>query len=153
MHPILIQNFFKKQKGGQNMLIVAKQDNVDNLYAIWTTITDRFLGVNLDYEQCIKIVMDYKGCSYEDAKEKVNYPQPFDDIAKHIYWGSEPHYASEEPDDIQNAVRLVANHYKKNKDFRNAFIASIASSLKEITSGTGLYDVAKKVAERIIGEE
>lgn len=50
MHPILIQNFLKKQKGGQNMLIVAKQDNVDNLYAIWNTITDRFLGVNLDYE-------------------------------------------------------------------------------------------------------
>ena len=97
--------------------------------------------------------MDYKGYSYEDAKERADYPQPFDDIAKHIYWGSEPDYASEEPDDIQNAVRLVANYYKKNKDFRNAFIASIASSLKEITSGTGLYDVAKKVAERIIGEE
>ena len=29
------------------MLIVALQDDVDNLYAIWDTVTDRFLGVNL----------------------------------------------------------------------------------------------------------
>lgn len=29
------------------MLIVALQDDIDNLYAIWNTTTDRFLGVNL----------------------------------------------------------------------------------------------------------
>jgi hypothetical protein len=29
------------------MLIVALQDDVDNLYVIWNTVTDRFLGVNL----------------------------------------------------------------------------------------------------------
>lgn len=29
------------------MLIVALQDDIDNLYAIWDTVVDRFLGVNL----------------------------------------------------------------------------------------------------------
>ncbi len=135
------------------MLIVAKQDNVDNLYAIWNTVTDRFLGVNLSYDDCIKTVMDYKDCSYEDAKERADYPQPFDDIAKQIYWGFEPDYVDEEPGDIQNAVRLIVNHYKKDKDFRNAFLASIESALKEIPAGTGLYDIAKAIAGRIIGEE
>ncbi len=134
------------------MLIVAKQDNVDNLFAIWNTVTDRFLGVNLSYDDCINEIMEYKGCSYEDAKERVDYPQPFDDIAKQIYWGFEPDYAEEEPDDIQNAVRLIVNHYKKDKDFRYAFLSSISSTLKEIPAGTGLYDVAKAVADRIIGE-
>ncbi len=135
------------------MLIVAKQDNVDNLFAIWNTVTDRFLGVNLSYDDCIKTVMEYKGCSYEDAKERADYPQPFDDIAKQIYWGFEPDYAVEEPDDIKNAARLIVNHCKTNKDFRNAFLSSIESALKEIPTGTGLYDVAKAVAGRIIGEE
>ncbi len=135
------------------MLIVAKQDNVDNLFAIWNTVTDRFLGVNLSCDDCIKTVMEYKGCSYEDAKERTDYPQPFDDIAKQIYWGFEPDYVDEEPGDIQNAVRLIVNHYKKDKDFRNAFLASIESVLKEIPAGTGLYDIAKAIAGRIIGEE
>ncbi len=135
------------------MLIVAKQDNVDNLFAIWNTVTDRFLGVNLNYDDCIKTVMEYKNCSYKDAKERADYPQPFDDIAKQIYWGFEPDYAEEEPDDIKNAVRLIVNHYKTDLDFRNAFLASISSALKEIPAGTGLYDVAKAVAGRIIGEE
>ncbi len=135
------------------MLIVAKQDNIDNLYAIWNTVTDRFLGVNLSYDDCIEAIMEYEGCSYEDAESRVLHPQPFDDIAKQIYWGFEPDYAEEEPDDIQNAVRMIVNHYKRDKDFRNAFIASIASALKEIPAGTGLHGVAKAVADRIIGEE
>ncbi len=134
------------------MLIVAKQDNVDNLYVIWNTVTDRFLGVNLSYDDCIKTVMEYKGCSYEDAKERADYPQPFGDIAEQIYWGVEPDYVAEESGGIRNAVRLIVNHYKKDKDFRNAFLASIASALKEIPAETGLYDVAKAVADRIIGE-
>ncbi len=135
------------------MLIVAKQDNVDDLFAIWNTVTYRFLGVNLSYDDCIKTVMEYKNCSYENAKERADYPQPFDDIAKQIYRGFEPDYVAEEPDDIKNAVRLIVNHYKSDSDFRNAFLDSIASALKEIPAGTGLYDVAKAVADRIIGEE
>ena len=135
------------------MLIIAKQDNIDNLYAIRNTVTDRFLGVNLSYDDCIKVVMDYKDCSYEYAKERADYPQPFDDIAKQIYWNFEPEYMAEEPDDIKNAVRLIVNHYKSDSDFRNAFLASIESALKEMPTETGLYDVAKAVADRITGEE
>ncbi len=110
------------------MLIVAKQDNVDNLYAIWNTVTDRFLGVNLSYDDCIKMVINYKDCSYEDAKERVDYPQPFDDIAKQIYWGFEPDDTEEEPGSIKNAARLIVNHYKRDKDFRNAFMITVQNT-------------------------
>lgn len=65
------------------MLIVALQDDVDNLYAIWNTVTDRFLGVNLGKYEAIGIIMDYKGnCTYEEATDRVEHPQPFKDIAK-----------------------------------------------------------------------
>lgn len=65
------------------MLIVALQDDVDNLYAIWNTVTDRFLGVNLGKYEAIEIIMDYKGnCTYEEATDRVEHPQPFKDIAK-----------------------------------------------------------------------
>lgn len=66
------------------MLIVALQDNADNLFAIWDTVTDRFLGVNLQSGDAVKIIMDRKNCSYENAKSRVEHPQPFRDIAKHI---------------------------------------------------------------------
>lgn len=65
------------------MLIVALQDDADNLYAIWNTVTDRFLGVNLGRNEAIGIIMDYKGnCTYEKATDRVEHPQPFKDIAK-----------------------------------------------------------------------
>lgn len=66
------------------MLIVALKDDVDGLYAIWNTVKDRFLGVNLGYNECIGIVADYKGISFEQAKSRVDHPQPFSDIAKQI---------------------------------------------------------------------
>ena len=67
------------------MLIVALQDDVDNLYAIWNTVTDRFLGVNLGRNEAIGIIMDYKGnCTYEKATDRVKHPQPFSDITKAI---------------------------------------------------------------------
>lgn len=65
------------------MLIVALQDDVDNLYAIWNTVTDRFLGVNLGKYEAIGIIMDYKGnCTYEEGTDRFEHPQPFKDIAK-----------------------------------------------------------------------
>ena len=65
------------------MLIVALQDDVDNLYAIWNTVTDRFLGVNLGKYEAIGIIMDYKeNCTYEEATDRVEHPQPFKDISK-----------------------------------------------------------------------
>ena len=71
------------------MLIVALQDDVDNLYVIWNTVTDRFLGVNLRKNEAIEIIREYKGnYTYEDALSRVEYPQPFSDIAKHIINGN-----------------------------------------------------------------
>lgn len=65
------------------MLIVALQDDVDNLYAIWNTVTDRFLGVNLEKYEAVGIIMDYtKNCNFADAFSRVQNPQPFKDIAK-----------------------------------------------------------------------
>lgn len=65
------------------MLIVALQDDIDNLYAIWNTTTDRFLGVNLGKYEAVGIIMDYKkDYTFENALERVEHPQPFKDIAK-----------------------------------------------------------------------
>lgn len=65
------------------MLIVALQDDIDNLYAIWNTVTDRFLGVNLGKYEAVGIIMDYtKNCNFADAFSRVQNPQPFKDIAK-----------------------------------------------------------------------
>ena len=65
------------------MLIVALQDDVDNLYAIQDTATDRFLGVNLGKYEAVGIIMDYTGnCNFADTYSRVQHPQPFKDIAK-----------------------------------------------------------------------
>lgn len=65
------------------MLIVALQDDVDNLYAIWDTIMNRFLGVNLKKDKAVDVIMEYKSdYSYEQALDRVEHPQPFKDIAK-----------------------------------------------------------------------
>lgn len=65
------------------MLIVALQDDVDSLYAIWDTVTDRFLGVNLGKYEAVGIIMDYrKDYTSEKALDRVGHPQPFIDIAR-----------------------------------------------------------------------
>ena len=66
------------------MLIVAVQDEVDSLFAIYNTVTDRFLGVNLGKYEAVGMVMDYKKCNFSDALERIDNPQPFSDIAKAI---------------------------------------------------------------------
>lgn len=65
------------------MIIVALQDEI-GVYAIWNTVTDSFLGVNLGKYEAVGMVMDYKKCNYSDALERVCNPQPFSDIAKQI---------------------------------------------------------------------
>mgnify|MGYP000234711265 CR=1 FL=1 len=72
------------------MLIVALQDDVDGLYTIWNTVTDRFLGVNLGKYEAVGIIMDYKkDYTFEKALDRVEHPQSFSDIAKHIINGCE----------------------------------------------------------------
>lgn len=66
------------------MLIVALQDDVDNLYAIWNTVTDRFLGVNLTRDWAMDTIIQYKHCSIAEANSRLDNPQPFIDIAKCI---------------------------------------------------------------------
>lgn len=66
------------------MLIVALQDDVDNLFAIWDTVCDRFLGVNLSQEEAIKIIMNKKKCTYGDARIRTEFPQSFLDLARAV---------------------------------------------------------------------
>lgn len=67
----------------ESMLIVSLQDEM-GLYAIYNTVTDLFLGVNLGKFEAVGKIMDYKKCSFQDAFERVNNPQPFSDILKAI---------------------------------------------------------------------
>jgi len=52
---------------------------------------------------------------------------------------------------VRGAVKIIRDELLTNQDLYNAFVASIASALKEIPAGMGLYDVAKAIADRIIG--
>lgn len=64
-------------------MIVALQDEI-GVYAIWNTVTDEFLGVNLGKFEAVGKIMDYNGCNFADALERVCNPQPFRDIVKQI---------------------------------------------------------------------
>lgn len=87
------------------MLIVALQDDIDNLYAIWNTVSDRFLGVNIGKHEAVGIIMDYKGnYIFEEALERVEHPQPFKDIAKCL---------CEELNRDDNKVENAINHLKE----------------------------------------
>lgn len=66
------------------MLIVAVQDEADSLFAIYDTVTDRFIGVNLNEDCAIALIRSNRNCSREDAESRVKHPQPFSYIAKAI---------------------------------------------------------------------
>lgn len=54
---------------------------------------------------------------------------------------------------IQQAVTVVRDELLKHVDLYNGFRASISSTLKEIPEEIGLYDVAEKILDGLIGEE
>lgn len=85
------------------MLIVSLQDDVDNLYAIWNTVTDRFLGVNLGKYEAVGIIMDYKGnYTFEEALDRAEHPQPFKDIAKCLCEA-----LNRDDDKVENAIQYL----------------------------------------------
>jgi len=57
------------------------------------------------------------------------------------------------PETVTDAIKVLRRSLIADKELYNAFVASIVSALKEIPAGTGLYDVAEAVADRIIGRE
>ena len=57
------------------------------------------------------------------------------------------------PETIEDATKVIRHSFSSDKVLYDAFVSSIASALKEIPAGTGLYDVAKTVADRVIGKE
>lgn len=57
------------------------------------------------------------------------------------------------PETIADAAKVIRHSFSTNRELYSAFVASIASVLKEVPSGAGLYDVAQAVADRIIGME
>ena len=54
---------------------------------------------------------------------------------------------------IKGATKIVRDNLIEDEVLYNCFVESIASALKEVPAGTGLYDVARAVADRIIGGE
>lgn len=54
---------------------------------------------------------------------------------------------------IRKIVSELRQELLSDKELCNTFVACISSALKEIPAGTGLYDVAETVADRIIGRE
>lgn len=54
---------------------------------------------------------------------------------------------------VSEAMKIVREELIADKDLYNAFVASIASALKEIPAGAGLYDAAKIIAARIAGDK
>lgn len=54
---------------------------------------------------------------------------------------------------ISDATKVICHSFSTDGELYDAFVASIASALKEIPTGTGPYDAAKAVADRIIGRE
>lgn len=57
------------------------------------------------------------------------------------------------PETIENAAKVLIHSFDTDKNLYDAFVASIESALKEIPAGTGMYDMAEAVADRIIGKE
>ena len=54
---------------------------------------------------------------------------------------------------VKGAAKIVRDNLIEDEVLYNCFVESIASALKEVPSGAGLYDVAQAVADRIIGRE
>ena len=54
---------------------------------------------------------------------------------------------------IRQAITVVRDELLKHGDLYDGFRASISSTLKEIPAGMGLYDVAEKILDGMIGEE
>lgn len=57
------------------------------------------------------------------------------------------------PQTVQEATKVLRHNLLADIDIYNAFLASIESALKELPEETDLEDVAKAIADRIIGEE
>lgn len=54
---------------------------------------------------------------------------------------------------IRQAITVVRDELLKHGDLYDGFLASISGTLKEIPAGMGLYDVAEKILDGMIGEE
>lgn len=138
------------------MYIVAKQGIHKNgipLYMIYHTDEQVIAANNLIYDDCIEAVRHYKQCSYGVAKRIVDHAKPFDFIAKRIRQKTEPDYMKSEPEDMQGVIRATMKRYNSNPDFRKGVETYIAEELKEIPAGTGVYDIAKRLTDKIFGRD
>lgn len=57
------------------------------------------------------------------------------------------------PHTVEEAVKVLRHELLKHGDLYDGFRASISSTLKEIPAGMGVYDVAEKILDGMIGEE
>ncbi len=65
------------------MLIVALQDVCEpKRYAVWNTVTDEFVGVNLNRDDCAALVAEYREAPIEYGYRRVDRCQSFMDIVR-----------------------------------------------------------------------
>lgn len=57
------------------------------------------------------------------------------------------------PKTVENACTVLRHELMTDKDLYEAFLSSIESALKEVPAGMGMYDVSRKILDRIIGRE
>lgn len=57
------------------------------------------------------------------------------------------------PETVQQAAVVMQNEFISNSENYKGLVASIASVLRDIPADMKLYDVAKQIADRIIGIE
>lgn len=93
------------------------------VYASWHRNYDKaepILCINDKSERFLDFMNAYDGCNYYDSGR------------------------------VKQLVSEVQEELSQNADLYDTLVSSIASVLKEVPADTGLYDVAKAVADRII---
>lgn len=56
------------------------------------------------------------------------------------------------PGSLQEAAGIVRSELLHHSAWYDALVSSIAGYLKEVSDGTGLYDIAEGLAKRLIGD-
>lgn len=56
------------------------------------------------------------------------------------------------PETVADAVDVIENCYANDSRYKKEIQTCIAEKLKEIPAGTGVYDIAERLADKIFGE-
>lgn len=103
--------------------------------------TCRYGKLHNDYEKSEPII-----CSNEESENAWDFRKPENACESYRNPGIlKP--------SLQESAEVIRLGILEDRLLYKSFVSSIASALKEIPAGTGLYDIAEVVAGRIIGWE